>query len=339
MLVPEPRVPVDEPRDHALGRLRAGRDADAAARGAREARAARRPPRAAVGALGRASLAALRAPGASGSGAGRSLRRRARWSSSWSLALPVLATRHRDAVDQGRAGGRSSRQGYEPVQDGASVPARRARCRSSHRRPRTPRPSARPLAADRGDRRVAAAAASAPAGTALIQAIPTAGSLRPRRRRDDRPPARATCRPARWSEARPPRTTTSSRRWRTEDPARDRRRPRARVPAAAGRAPGAARRRDRSRHQPARDRRGIRCREADLPGRQPRRPARVRVAGLRRRVGARLLLRDDLRDLDGLHGVPARVRQGALGALGRSAGGHGRRASRTPGASCSRPRR
>ena len=74
---------------------------------------------------------------------------------------------------------------------------------------------------------------------------------------------------------------------------------------------------------------GVRGREADLPGRQPPGPARLRVAGLPRRLGAGVLLRDDLRDLDGLHGVPAELRQGALGPLARPARGDGRRASRT----------
>ena len=47
------------------------------------------------------------------------------------------------------------------------------------------------------------------------------------------------------------------------------------------------------------------------------RPARLRVAGLPRRLGAGVLLRDDLRDLDGLHRLPARLSQGAPRALGR----------------------
>ena len=57
-------------------------------------------------ALGRAAVAAavaLRAAGA----------RRAR-----RARVPVLRARHRDALDHGRAGGRSSRQGYDAVQDG-----------------------------------------------------------------------------------------------------------------------------------------------------------------------------------------------------------------------------
>ena len=48
--------------------------------------------------------------------------------------------------------------------------------------------------------------------------------------------------------------------------------------------------------------------------------------------GPGVLLRDDLRDLDGLHGVPALERQGALGPQPRRARGDGRRRSRTPGA-------
>ena len=54
--------------------------------------------------------------------------------------------------------------------------------------------------------------------------------------------------------------------------------------------------------------------------------ARIRAAGLPGRVGTGVLLRDDLRDLDGLHGVPAVLGEGALGPLGRRRqGGDGRR--------------
>ena len=87
----------------------------------------------------------------------------------------------------------------------------------------------------------------------------------------------------------------------------------ARLPAAAGRLPGAADRRDRRARQPALDRRRLRRRQADLPGRPPRRPARLRIAGLPRRLGADLLLRDDLRDRDGLHRLPALLGARALG--------------------------
>src|SRR5581483_5100781 len=49
------------------------------------------------------------------------------------------------------------------------------------------------------------------------------------------------------------------------------------------------------------------------------------AAGLPRCVGSRVLLRDDLRDLDGLHRVPALLGEGALGPLARPAGGGGGR--------------
>ena len=62
-----------------------------------------------------------------------------------------------------------------------------------------------------------------------------------------------------------------------------------------------------------------------LPGRGRCRTARLRVAGLRRRLGTRVLLRDDLRDLDGLHRLPALLREGALGPDRGRAGRNGRR--------------
>ena len=49
------------------------------------------------------------------------------------------------------------------------------------------------------------------------------------------------------------------------------------------------------------------------------------AAGVPRRLGAGVLLRDDLRDLDGLHRVPALQRQGTLGPHPRPQGGDGRR--------------
>ncbi len=116
-----------------------------------------------------------------------------------------------------------------------------------------------------------------------------------------------------------------------EDAAGDRRHPRARLPAAADRLPGAADRGDRGARQPALDRRRVRRRDADLPARPPLRPARLRIPGLPRRLGADLLLRDDLRDRDGLHGLPALL--GAR-ALGRARATRRRRwsaASPTPG--------
>ena len=101
-----------------------------------------------------------------------------------------------------------------------------------------------------------------------------------------------------------------------EDPAGDRGGARAGLPAAAGGLPGAPDRRHGSPREPARDRRRVRRRHPDLPGRPPLRPARLRVAGLPRRLGTRLLLRDDLRDRDGLHGLPALLGAGALGGVG-----------------------
>ncbi len=56
----EPRLPLDVPGHHRLGPLRAGRDADAAARSARQARPPGRPPVASLAAQRRASLCALR---------------------------------------------------------------------------------------------------------------------------------------------------------------------------------------------------------------------------------------------------------------------------------------
>ena len=58
--------------------------------------------------------------------------------------------------------------------------------------------------------------------------------------------------------------------------------------------------------------------------------ARLRVAGLPRRLGPRLLLRDDLRDLDGLHGLPAGLGQGALGQTRVTPGRRWSAASPTP---------
>ena len=98
----------------------------------------------------------------------------------------------------------------------------------------------------------------------------------------------------------------------------------ARLPAPAPRVPGARGGRDRRRAQPARDRRRLRDRQVDLPGRPPSRIARLPAAGLSGCLGAGVLLRDDLRDLDGLHGLPALLRQGAVGSRARRAQGDGR---------------
>ena len=75
----------------------------------------------------------------------------------------------------------------------------------------------------------------------------------------------------------------------------------------------AAARRGRGAYQPACHRRGVWGGEVDLPGRRAALAAGIPVPGVPRRVGAGVLLRDDLRDLDGLQRVPAVRGQGALG--------------------------
>ena len=103
-------------------------------------------------------------------------------------------------------------------------------------------------------------------------------------------------------------------------PLGDRRRACARLPAAARRAPGTADLIARHTGQPALDRRRLRRGPTGLPGRHRRRLPRLREPGLSRCVGAGVLLRDDLRDRDGLHGLPAGLGQGALRAFGRPEG-------------------
>ena len=222
----------------------------------------------------------------------------------------------------------SSRIGYQQVQ--AAIGTRLHRPAADRRAPRTLATQAVQIAQhDPG------VAAVMPAQTVrrlrADHRDPQAGPVQPGRRPDDRPPPRSA--PIgiadRWRgrrEPRPPERAVG------QDPARDRRRARARVPAAADRAAGAAARRGRRAHQPARDRRRVRRREAGLPERRPALAARLPAARVPRRLGAGVLLRDDLRDLDGLHRVPALQRQGALGPHPRPQGGDGRRRSRTPAA-------
>ena len=161
-----------------------------------------------------------------------------------------------------------------------------------------------------------------------------AGPIGHGRRRDDRPAARrAAGRRARRRRGR--REPRPRDRARGEDAAGDRRSARARVPAAPGRAAGAGHRRGRRDHQPARARRRVRRRPLDLPGGPPRRPARLRAAGLPERLGPGLLLRDGVRDLDGLHRVPAVLREGALGPTAAIRAKRWSAASRTPAGSSS----
>ena len=230
---------------------------------------------------------------------------------------------HGDAFDQGRARGR-------PVAGRLRTGERRLRPRRARRpaggcadRARASR--ARPPCAPTGASPRHSAAQRGADGVALIEAIPTAAPPRTalgptvERLRTELPPAALVGGPAAENhdlEAALER----------EDPPGHRGRHGTRLPAPAGRLPGAPGGGDRRARQPALDRRRLRRRQADLPGRQPRRPARLRIAGLPRRLGADLLLRDDLRDRDGLHGLPALLGARALGGVGRRPRGDGRRA-------------
>ena len=157
----------------------------------------------------------------------------------------------------------------------------------------------------------AVAPARAVGGHALLTAVPTAGdgssrelrSTIDRRPRPSSPPARCVGGPA--AETRDLEQALVSRLPLVVGVILG-----PRLPAAGRAAAGAARRRRRRRAQPARDRGGVRRRPARVPGRSARAAAGLRVAGLRRRVGADLLLRARLRAGDGLHGVPAGHGQG-----------------------------
>ena len=236
------------------------------------------------------------------------------------LAPPGPRAEDRHAVDQGRPQGRRlpDRLRADPARlrrrHAGIAPDRRAAasggCRGSGH-PARPRHRPRARTAARGGR------ACPRAGDPQRRPVELSG------RANDRPVALGTPvgRPRRRLRGREPRPRARAA---AEDAAPHRRRAHAGLPAPARRRPGADHRRTGCRHEPARHRRRLRDRPADLPGRPRRRPARLRVAGLHGRVGARVLLRDDLRHLDGLHGVPARLGQGALGPLTRPTGGHGR---------------
>ena len=169
---PEPGVPLDEPRNHARGDLRARRDADAAPRRAREARPEGRQARAAVGALRRAPLA--------------------RASRAWGERLwrRPLALRGGRARDPGRPGdpGHAAEDGDAVDQGRADLRllARRLRAGAGGVRPGRDRPAA--------DRRPRFAGAAPPRGS----------RARPGHRGADcrRRPAAAT----RWSPRSPSRT-------------------------------------------------------------------------------------------------------------------------------------
>ena len=113
---PEPRVSLDEPRDHARRHLRARRDADAAAGRARQARPEGRQARAAVGALRRAPLGRGSPPGASGCGATRSRYGALALAVLVALAFPVTQLKTAMPSIKVVPTGDSSRVGYQQVQ-------------------------------------------------------------------------------------------------------------------------------------------------------------------------------------------------------------------------------
>ena len=289
-----------------------------------QARPAGRQALAAVGALRRAPLAALRRLGRAAVAPPARLRRASRSPSSSRSRCPVFGLKTGMPSIKVVPSGDSSRVGYDAGPAGLRPGRARRRCRSSPRSA-TPRRWPALAKADPGDRAGHARPAGRAAGWRWSRSMP-----------DDRP---VVARPSattvdRLRAALPPGTLVGGavaenhdleQALLRQDAARHRRRPRPRLPAAAGRAAGADHRRGRRAHEPAGHRRGVRRRAADLPGRPPRRAARLRVAGLPRRLGARVLLRDDLRDLDGLHGVPAQLGQGALGPHPRPQRGDGRR--------------
>ena len=173
---------------------------------------------------------------------------------------------------------------------------------------RSPRPR-RPTPASRGSCPPQPGRATA----ALVQVVPKADPSDHGRRRDDRPPARRAAR-------------------RRAGRRRGRREPRPRAGAvgedAAGRSAWCSRsascscssrcrRRSspRSASSPTCSRSGAAFGVARLIFQDGHGAGLLglRAAGLPRRLGAGVLLRDGLRHLDGLHGVPAVLRQGALG--------------------------
>ena len=134
----EPRLPLDGARDHAQRRLRARRDADAAAGRAREARA-RRSTRCRCAGCTRASTARRASPaGASGSGATRTSSAQRRRSLLVLLALPVLGLKTGMPSIKVVPKSDGSRVGYAQVQQafGAGRARRAPDRRTARARPR-----------------------------------------------------------------------------------------------------------------------------------------------------------------------------------------------------------
>ena len=245
------------------------------------------------------------------------------WRHPWRYGIPALvgAARARlpgdaaedlDALDQGRARPATPRASATTRSRPRWAPAPRARCSSSRPRPTGGDGRARSPEADPGIAQVMPAQPGG-GGPRARHGHPAPGPLQPRGRSDHRSAPRTSCRPGTVLGGAVAENHDLQKPALRQDLARDRRRAGARVPAAAVRAAGAAARRGRRAHQPARHRSRVRRREVDLPGRRPALAARLPAPGIPGRVGAGVLLRDDLRDLDGLHDVPALLRQGALG--------------------------
>ena len=169
---PQPGLPLGGARNHGLGPLRPRGDADPAAGGARQARAAGRQAR--------------RCPGPTAASTAR--RASPRWGELlWrrpllfgglalvalvGLALPVLGLRDRDAVDQGRARGRPARGSATTQIQRRLRPGRAGH--AAGRRARAPRREAAAAAAAPipGSPRSLPAPAPAPAALALIAGRP-----------------------------------------------------------------------------------------------------------------------------------------------------------------------
>ena len=267
MLVPEPGVPLDEPRDHALGHLRARGDADAAAGRAGQARAARRRARRCRGCTPASTARRASPPGASGCGAARCLRR-GRAGRPRRAAAAGARPGDRHAVDQGRAAGDGSRVRATSRCSRRSAPAPPGRC-SSSRAQATPRRVAAIARADPGDRAGHARRSRGRTAPRWSRRSPKADPSVEGRRRDGRPAARGAARRATLVGGAVAENHDLESVAVGQDAAGHRRRPRARLPAAARRAAGADHRRRRRAHEPAGHRRGVRRREADLPGRPP----------------------------------------------------------------------
>ena len=225
MLVPSPAFRSMAPRDHGLGPLRAGRDADAAARRARQARPAGRQARRFPGRTAASTARRASPAGASCSGGGRSSSAASPWSccSRWPCRCSAAdrrcprsrSCRRRTILAQSATS--RCRPRFGPGAPGAAADRRPAPAR---RRRAAPWSQARP-----GHRRGHCRPSAGAAATSLIEAIPTSDPSSPRVGATiDRLRARAARRRAgRRPRGREPRPRSRAG---GEDAAGDRRRPR-----------------------------------------------------------------------------------------------------------------